>query len=201
MVLGLTICITSSILFFAVDFDMTLLSPEIAYLLGASFCATIGAIFDVQTRRIPNLLTTSILVCGLLLHLASGGWESMGMAAVAGLAGGAIFFVFFVVGGMGAGDIKLMAGVACIAGFGHLIEIFVFTALTGGLIAAALAILHGRLKSMLVNVGALIGHHATFGLQPHPELHLRNPRTLTMPYALAIAFGCWITVLGQTALR
>ena len=187
--------------FSMVDLDMTPISQELAYLLCASSCASIGAIFDMQTKRIPNVLTASILACGLLLHLATGGWGAMGMVAAAGFAGGAVFFVFFVVGGMGAGDIKLMAGVACVAGFGHLLEIFVFTALAGGVFAAALAIFHGRLKSTLVNVGALIGHHATAGLQPHPELHLRNSEILTVPYALAIAAGCWISVLGQIVGR
>lgn len=119
------------------------------------------------------------------------------MALAAGIIGGAVFFLVFAVGGMGAGDIKLLAAIACIAGFGNMTEIFVSTALTGGLFALALAIFHGRLKTTLINVGSLIGHHAAAGLQPHPELHLHNSHTLRLPYGLAIAAGCWITVLSH----
>ncbi len=187
--------------YFALVISMKFLFPEYMYLTCASVCATIGAVYDLRTRRIPNLLTASSLIFGLLLHLAVGGWKPMGMAALAGLAGGAVFFIFFVIGGMGAGDIKLMAAVACIAGFGHLMEIFVATALMGGVFALVLAISHGRLKATLMNVGALMQHHAMAGLRPHPELHVLNSNTLRLPYATAITAGCWTTLLARTVLR
>lgn len=173
------------------------LSPELGYLLCAAFCASLGATFDLRTHRIPNALTASSLICGLLFHGATAGWSAMAMASVAGLIGGSIFFIVFAVGGMGAGDIKLMAAVSCIAGFGSLTELFCSTALMGGLFALTLAICHGRLRSTLVNVGAIIEHHAIAGLQPHPELHLHNSQTLRLPYGLAIAAGCWITFLSH----
>ncbi len=179
---------------------MKLLSPDFAYLLCASLCASIGAVSDVRTRRIPNFLTVSSLAFGLLLHLGTGSWRAMGLAAAAGLAGGAVFFIFFIVGGMGGGDVKLMAAVSCIAGFGHLLEIFIATALMGGLFALALAISRGRLKSTLANVGTLIGHHGAMGLLPHPELNVDQPGTLRLPYGVAIAAGCWITLLVPTVL-
>lgn len=101
---------------------------------------------------------------------------------------------------MGAGDVKLMTAVSCITGFGHLVEIFIATALTGGLLALALAISRGRLRSTLSNVGTLIGHHGTMGLLPHPELNVDQPGTLRLPYGLAIAAGCWITFLAPRML-
>ncbi|HZC43438.1 MAG TPA: A24 family peptidase [Acidobacteriaceae bacterium] len=177
------------------------LSLECMYLLLASLCASAGAIFDARSRRIPNLLTGASIAFGLLLHLETGGWRQMGMAAVAGLAGGAVFFIFFVVGAMGAGDVKLMAAVSVIAGFGHLAELFLAIAFTGGLFALVLAIARGRLKATLVNVGRLIRHHAASGTLPHPELNLENPHALRLPYGIPIAAGCWIVVLMQLAPR
>jgi prepilin peptidase CpaA len=171
------------------------------YLLLASLCASAGAVSDVRNRRIPNLLTGSSIALGLLLHLGAGGWRQMGMAAVAGVAGGAVFLLFFVAGGMGAGDVKLMAAVSTIAGFGHLAEIFVAIALTGGLFAVGLAVMRGRLKTTLANVGTLIYHHAVAGVLPHPELNLDNPKALRLPYGAPIAVGCWIALLMQTAAR
>ena len=125
----------------------------------------------------------------------------MGLAAVAGLIAGASFFILFVAGGMGAGDVKLMAAVACVAGLGHLAEIMIATALMGGLIAIVLAISRGLLKATLVNVGVLVLHHSKEGLQPHPELNVLNAKTLRLPYAVAIAAGCWITLLSQAVSR
>jgi prepilin peptidase CpaA len=177
------------------------LSPDGLYLLFATLCASAGAVSDVRSRRIPNLLTGSSIALGLLLHLGDGGWRQMGIAAAAGMAGGAVFFLFFVAGGMGAGDVKLMAAVSTIAGFGHLVEILVAIALTGGLFAVGLAAARGRLKATLANVGTLIHHHAVAGILPHPELNLHNPKALRLPYGVPIAVGCWIVLLMRMAPR
>ena len=175
-------------------------SPDFVFLSCAALCASIGAVSDARTRRIPNLLTGPAIIFGLLLHLAVNGWKAMGLAAAAGLAGGAVFFLFFIAGGMGAGDVKLMASISSIAGFGHLAEIFIATALTGGLYALALAISRGRLKSTVANAFMLIGHHGAMGLVPHPQLNLDRPGTLRLPYGVAIAAGCWIALLAPKAL-
>lgn len=180
---------------------MKLVSSDCLFLLCACVCASIGAVSDWRTRRIPNLLTGSSLVLGLLLHLAFGGWRQMGLAAAAGLVCGTGFFFFFVVGGMGGGDVKLMTAVGCIAGFGSLAELFLSTVLVGGIFAVALALLRGRLKRTISNVGALILHHGQFGLAEHPELNLLNSETLRLPYGIAIAAGCWITLASQNVLR
>ncbi len=177
------------------------LSPDCMYLLLASLCASAGAVSDVRSRRIPNLLTGASVVLGLLLHLGAGGWRQMGMAAAAGLVGGAVFFVFFVAGGMGAGDVKLMAAVSSIAGFGHLAELFLAIALTGGVFAVVLAISRGRLKATVANVGSLIQHHARSGVLPHPDLNLDNPQSLRLAYGVPIAVGCWIVLLMQMGTR
>lgn len=124
----------------------------------------------------------------------------MGMAALAGLVGGAIFFLLFAIGAMGAGDIKLMAAVSLIAGFGHLMEMFAAIAMVGGAFAIGLALVRRRFKSTVANVGRLIHHHAATGLLPHPELNLLNSEALRMPYAIAIAGGCWIVLASQIAM-
>lgn len=177
------------------------LSLECIDLLLASLCASAGAIFDARSRRIPNLLTGTSIAFGLLLHLETGGWKQMGMSAVAGVAGGAVFFIFFVVGAMGAGDVKLMAAISVIASFGHLADLFMAIAFTGGVFALVLAISRGRLKTTLVNVASLIQHHAASGVLPHPDLNLENPHALRLPYAVPIAAGCWIVVLTQLVPR
>jgi prepilin peptidase CpaA len=175
--------------------------PNSFFLLCACLCASLGAVTDIRSRRIPNALTVSCIAAGLSVHVGSGGWKALGLAVLAGLAGGAIFFLFFAIGGMGAGDVKLMAAVSTLAGFGHLAEIFIATALAGGVLAIALAVARGKLKSTLVNVGTLARHHAEFGLLPHPDLNVANSRALRLPYAVAIATGCWITFVGTALLR
>lgn len=164
-------------------------SADNAYAIASFACAGMGAIFDVRTRRIPNWLTGPGILIGLLLHLLLGGWRSLGGAALAGLIAGFVFLVFYIGGGMGAGDIKLIVAVGCLAGLGGVANILLGTALIGGVLAIVLALLHRRLKETFANMGHLLVYHGRSGLRPHPDLNVTNPRTLRLPYGLAIAAG------------
>ena len=161
---------------------------------GSLLCAGIGSYHDVRERRIPNTLTGPAMVAGLLLHLWVGGWAQMGASALAGLIAGGIFLVLYLAGGMGAGDVKLMTAVGCLAGLSSLRLVMVATVLSGGVFALALALYRGRLRQTVRNVFALIAHHRRSGLTPHPELNLGNTATLRLPFALPIAAGCLVTV-------
>jgi len=163
-------------------------------------CALTGAVFDVRSRRIPNFITLPGILFGLLLHLALGGWKQMALAALAGLICGGLFLIFWLAGGMGAGDVKLMTAVAAIAGMPLVTYLLILTALAGGVMAVGLALWRGRLRDTIKNVGALALHHRLEGLSPHPELNLGNARTLRLPYALAVVAGT-ATTLFLTALQ
>jgi prepilin peptidase CpaA len=169
------------------------INPQITYLTAALLCASIGSLHDLRSRRIPNLLTGPAILFGLLLHLAVGGLVQLGLSALAGLIAGGIFFLFFVAGGMGAGDVKLMAAVGCLAGTAHLKEVLVATVLVGALMGLALALYRGRLRETVANVVTLVQHHSAEGLATHPELNVKNTATLRLPYALPIAAGCLLT--------
>jgi prepilin peptidase CpaA len=162
---------------------------DTVYAIAAFVCASLGAGCDLLTRRIPNWLTGAGILTGLLLHLGLGGWRSLAGAALGGLVSGVIFLLFYLAGGMGAGDVKLIAAVCCLAGLGSVAGILLGTALLGGLFAVVLALLRHRLRDTFVNLGRLLLHHGSAGLQPHPDLNLSNPGTLRLPYGLAIAAG------------
>ena len=176
---------------------MTHLQSELTYPAAAAACALVGSVFDVKSRRIPNFITFPSILFGLALHLALGGWRQLLTSLAAGLICGLVFLVFYIAGGMGAGDVKLIAAVGCIAGMPHVAYLLVLTALSGGVMAAALALARGRLQQTISNVGALASHHAHEGLQPHPDLNLSNSETLRLPYALAIAGGSLLTLYFQ----
>ena len=176
---------------------MTLLQSDMTYPATAAACALLGSVFDVKSRRIPNFITFPSMLLGLSMHLAFGGWKQFCSALAAGLICGAVFLLFYIAGGMGAGDVKLMAAVGCIAGMPHVSYLLVLTALSGGAMAVALALARGQFRQTVMNVGALATHHSHEGLQPHPDLNLSNQATLRLPYALAIAGGSLLTLYFQ----
>jgi prepilin peptidase CpaA len=176
---------------------MTFLQPVLTYPATASACALVASVFDVKSRRIPNFITMPAFVFGLALHLVLGGWKQLLSAFAAGLICGVVFLLFYIAGGMGAGDVKLIMAVGCIAGLSHIAYLLVLTALCGGVMAIVLALARGKLQQTLMNVGEIASHHRQEGLQPHPDLNLSNAQTLRLPYALAIAGGSVLTLYFQ----
>jgi prepilin peptidase CpaA len=177
------------------------LEKVIIYLVIASLCAIIGAGFDIKTRRIPNLLTGPALLVGLLLHLGIDSWRGLLTSFAAASLCGLIFLIFYLAGGMGAGDVKLMAAVASIAGLPSTPYLLILIALAGGVMGVGFAMMRGQLKQTLFNVGALASHHAHAGLTPHPELNVRNSAALRLPYGIAIAVGSVATLYLQGMQR
>src|SRR5580693_1433933 len=96
------------------------IDTDYVYPAAASLCAIVGSVFDVKSRRVPNFITGPGFLLGLLLHLTRGGWQQLLTAALAGLICGVVFLVFYLAGGMGAGDVKLITAVGCIAGLSNI---------------------------------------------------------------------------------
>jgi prepilin peptidase CpaA len=177
------------------------LTPEIAFPAGSLLCATLSAVYDVRSRRIPNFITLPSIALGLLLHAVCGGWRELATAAAGGLICGLIFFVFYLAGGMGAGDVKLITATGCIAGLSLIGHLLIFTALAGGVMSIGLALYRRQLVETWHNMHALAVHHRIMGLTPHPQFNISNERTLRLPYALAIAagsgFSLWLVVMQR----
>jgi prepilin peptidase CpaA len=173
---------------------MLKMTSEFAFPAGSLLCATLSAVYDVRSRRIPNFITLPAIVFGLLLHAVFGGWRQLATAAAGGLICGLIFLVFYLAGGMGAGDVKLITATGCIAGLSLIGHLLILTALAGGVMAVSLALYRRQLMETWHNMYALAVHHRNMGLTPHPQFNISNERTLRMPYALAIAAGSGLSL-------
>jgi prepilin peptidase CpaA len=170
------------------------------FLAGAVICAVAGAVCDVRRKRIPNRLTYGSILLGLWIRLILAGGRGFIDGLTGGLACGSVFLLFFLVKGMGGGDVKLMAAVGAWAGLGQAVDILIATALAGGILAIGYMIAHRRIGRTVLNIGSLLRYHFTSGVRPHPDLNLGGPSSIRIPYALAIAVGC-VYALGVNLLR
>jgi prepilin peptidase CpaA len=90
---------------------------------------------------------------------------------------------------MGAGDVKLMAAVGAFAGPYKTVEISLYSAIAGGVLALIVAVYKGRLKRTFSNLMDLLRFHAAVGAETHPTLNLHNPEAIRFAYGVAIFAG------------
>lgn len=155
---------------------------------------TIAVIWDLKSHRIPNW----IILCGLLggfgYNLAAAGWSG-GLLALKGMLLGMLFlFPAFAVGGMGAGDVKLLGMVGAMKGSLFALNTFIWTGLWGGLIAVILLAYKKALKqtAMKLTYGFMI---APMGFTKVDMTSQNNPAAVCFPYGLAIGLGVLMAFL------
>ena len=77
---------------------------------------------DLVRRQIANWIPAAALAGGFGWQIGQDGWMGALHALAGAAAGFAVFLVFYLLGGMGGGDVKLMAGFGALLGTGRLIE-------------------------------------------------------------------------------
>lgn len=154
----------------------------------------IATVTDVRSNKIPNWLTFSAAIIGLGLNFINGGSAGL-LSSVAGLfAGMGLFIVLYALGGMGAGDVKLMGAVGAMVGPHMVFWAAVYTAILGGVYALGLLLFHPRLREKRTSIRqALKGFIYTrkfFYNKPVPE-----PNAPKLCYGVAIAIGTIAAVI------
>lgn len=153
----------------------------------------VAGLSDLRLRRIPNWLTVSALVLGIAFNTAllpHGFMQScIGLACAL-----AVYLPLYLVRGMGAGDVKLMAAVGAIAGPANWFGIFLITALVAGAASLALVILRKRFRTTLRNLLGIASALWQRQLPAARNEHLRidNPNALRMPHGAFIMSGAML---------
>jgi prepilin peptidase CpaA len=110
----------------------------------------IAAVTDVCFRKIPNLLTFPAMATALCYHVAKGGLEGFLFSASGLVLGIAVLIVPFLLGGMGAGDTKLMGVVGATLGPKGVFIAALFTFLFGGIYAFIICIIHSDVRKNIL---------------------------------------------------
>ena len=151
----------------------------------------LAAFFDIRHRKIPNLLTFPAVLVGLSFHVSTGGLQGL-FFSLKGLGIGFVLLIpFYAGGGMGAGDVKLMAAVGAFVGTLQVLKIFLLTAVFGGVYALVLMVARGTLLMELRFVTLMLGQAVSGGGLGalRTRVNTREGMHYTVPYGLAIAVG------------
>jgi prepilin peptidase CpaA len=149
----------------------------------------LASAFDLARRRIPNRLLAVGLLAALVLHLAAGNPAALLTTYLAGFALGLLMFLpLYLLGGMAAGDVKLMAAVGAFLGPGMVFQASLATYCVGGLMALLIVLARGHGRAAFANLGALLVL-MRFGGASMAANQQSVPSVGGMPYAVAIALG------------
>lgn len=132
----------------------------------------ICAAWDMWAGRIPNVLTFPAMLVGMGLGFLRGGLAGLKDSCLGLLVGAAMLFIPFALGGIGPGDVKLLAAVGALNGYAFAFRAFIFAAMAGGAIAAGmlaqnLAVFQGcielaRKKSFPYGLAIMVGVSAAY---------------------------------------
>lgn len=115
----------------------------------------VATITDIRSQRIYNWLTFPLIVSGLAAHTLHAGVDGLLLGAGGFALGLAVMLVPYFLGMMGAGDVKLMAGVGAWLGAQAAFTAFLFTCLAGGVYAVIVLARHfDQFKAVLINIWA-----------------------------------------------
>jgi prepilin peptidase CpaA len=156
----------------------------------------VAAVIDGRELRVPNWLTFPFALVGLAASLRPDG---LGLvpALLGGLLGLALLLPLYAVGGMGAGDVKLLAGVGAWIGPALLWEAFVASAIAGAAMAVIMMLASGRLATHL---GRMRSIAVEWLVIRNPVLlaeiaAARKPSMTLLPYGIPIALGTLVVFL------
>ncbi len=158
--------------------------------LALAILLALASVCDIRTHRIPNPL----VLAGLVLGLAGHGWRGGGpglLLSLEGIAVAGLALLPYALGGLGAGDVKLLGAVGALMGPVFLLWTLLGTMLAGGLLALAWAARRGVLRETAVN--ALLGLHLLRARAGVSALASAS-QAGKMPLAPAVALGAVFAV-------
>ena len=155
-----------------------------------------AALIDIQRHRVPNLISLGGLVLGLGLNIGFLGMGTQGLLAAFGgvLIGLLIFLPFYATGGMGAGDVKLIAMVGAYLDPLHALLAAGLSLAAGSLMGLGILLMRRGTGCMARRYALSFQCLAVTGKWSYVPPAADEPAALRFPYALAIALGTLATL-------
>lgn len=164
------------------------------------------AVFDMRERRIPNRLVFPAAGVGLALNLTQG-WSGL-VFGLEGLAVGlALLCIPYLLGAMGAGDVKLLAAIGSFVGPSEIVRVLLLTVLCYPVMAAIFVIRERKMKLTWLRFRRVLANFLGFfvpGLKLYAmrleSLDTPEIASVTTPFCVAMAAGT-LMVLYTKILR
>ncbi len=154
----------------------------------------VAAVIDGYELRVPNWITFPMIVSGWVYSVLLSpyaGWQGLWLSLIGTAVGIALLLPAYAVGGMGAGDVKLMGGVGAWMWGTITLYSFAVSALVGGVIAVGMVLWRGAWQKHKNQFWSILNEIATVK-DPEKLAEIaaeRKPRMFLLPYGIPIAIG------------
>ena len=152
----------------------------------------VGCVTDLRSRKIPNELVLAILVTGWLFALlvSQDAARALGMSLAGTAVGFGIWILFYLVGVIGAGDVKFFAAAGAWLGPGATWRAALVAAVAGGVLAIVMLLMEKRLGAVVRRI-ALAASSRTLVSVPEQTV-VPGDRHRHLPYGVALAIGALV---------
>jgi prepilin peptidase CpaA len=167
------------------------------------FASMTAAVMDLWKFKVYNVFTVPLLLTGLAYHAASDGVHGLQESLTGVLFGFALLIVVYAMGGMGAGDVKLMAAVGAWLGMPLTLHVFAVSALASGAYAVVMTLLSGRVRETWIDLQVVLCRLMAFGqymgADTRLEAEMKRPdrRSRLVPFGAMVALGL-VAILARS---
>lgn len=151
----------------------------------------VAAVIDGAILKVPNWLTFPFIVSGWIYGFIAAGFPGLGYSLLGTFVGMMLLLLLRNRGGMGAGDVKLLAGVGAWLGCGVTFYAFLATAVVGGVMAVGMIAWSGNWFKHYAQA-MQIAHEWKTVRKPDQLAEIareRKPSMLLLPYGIPMAIG------------
>ncbi|MBX3422083.1 MAG: prepilin peptidase [Pirellulaceae bacterium] len=156
-----------------------------------SVTLVVAAVIDGLYLKVPNKITYPLIVCGWMYSAWIGGWAGLGWSLLATFFGLFLLFGLHLIGGMGAGDVKLLAGIAAFVHIEHTWYIFVATTIVGAVMAIIQIAVSGQWLKHYTQAQSILREIVT--VRDADKLYEisqeRKPRMRLLPYGIPMTIA------------
>jgi prepilin peptidase CpaA len=156
-----------------------------------SMILIVAAIIDGWKLKVPNWVTFPMVFSGWAFSAYMFGWEGLVASLIGTAVGLALLLPLYAIGGMGAGDVKLLAGVGAWVWGWVTLYAFCFSAVIGGLIAVGMVVYHrkirhhtGQFMAILTEIWVVRDPNQLSAMAAE-----RKSTMMLLPYGIPIAIG------------
>lgn len=156
---------------------------------------------DVRTMRIPNALTAPAMLLGLALSGWYFGWAGI-ESSMAGLGLSLLLLIGpFALGGIGAGDVKMMGAVGALLGPRLVLYSVGVGFVLGGVIATIHLARMARLGEKLATMGHMVTNAVMMVSIEPLKMSAAAPTAVALPYSVPLGLGTLGVLLAAIVQR